>query len=91
MKMFATFQPQQLEVFPNRMRLARVDSSKNMRRFYALTVQPDLFGGASLVREWGRIGSPGQMRIEHHPDEGHAINALVDLVAAKRKRGYHYT
>lgn len=85
-----SFQTHQLEVFPNRMRLARVDSSKNMRRFYALTVQPDLFGGASLVREWGRIGSPGQVRIDHHRDEGHAINALVDMAAAKRKRGYHY-
>jgi predicted DNA-binding WGR domain protein len=28
------------------------------------------------------------MRTDHRRDEGHAINALADLVAAKRKRGY---
>jgi predicted DNA-binding WGR domain protein len=78
----------QLEVFPDRMHLRREEPSKNLRRFYLMTVQRDLFGGTSLVREWGRIGSPGQVRIEHHRDEGHALNALSDLLAAKRKRGY---
>lgn len=33
-----------------------------MARFYRLVLQPDLFGGCSLVREWGRIGSAGQVR-----------------------------
>jgi hypothetical protein len=28
------------------------------------------------------------VRVDHHQDEGHAINALADLVASKRKRGY---
>jgi predicted DNA-binding WGR domain protein len=78
----------QFEVFPDRTHLTREEPSKNLRRFYMMTVQRDLFGGASLVREWGRIGSPGQVRIEHHRDEGHAVNALSDIVNAKRKRGY---
>lgn len=79
----------QFEVFPDHIQLRREEPAKNMRRFYLLRVQRDLFGGASLVREWGRIGSPGQVRIDHHRDEGHAINALADLVASKRKRGYN--
>ena len=78
----------QFEVFPDRLHLRRVDPAKNMRRFYLMTVQRDLFGGASLIREWGRLGSPGKVRVDHHPDEGHAVNALADLMAAKRKRGY---
>jgi len=82
------FAPPQMEVFPDRMHLRRVDPGKNMRRFYAMTVQRDLFGGATLIREWGRLGSPGRVRIDRHPDEGHAVNALADIVAAKRKRGY---
>jgi len=53
-----------------------------------MTVQRDLFGGATLIREWGRIGSPGKLQIEHHPDEGRAVNALAEIMAAKRKRGY---
>ena len=59
-----------------------------MRRFYSMSVQPDLFGGACLVREWGRIGFRGQMLIEQHDDEGKAITALMKLAAVKRKRGY---
>ncbi len=46
------------------------------------------FGRASLVREWGRIGSRGQMMVETHPDEGRAINALMKLARAKQRKGY---
>jgi predicted DNA-binding WGR domain protein len=80
----------QFEVFPDRLHLRREEPAKRMRRFYLMTVQRDLFGGATLVREWGRIGSPGKLQIEHHPDEGRAVNALVEIMAAKRKRGYEF-
>lgn len=78
----------QLEVFPTCLHLRRVDPARNMRRFYCMTVQRDLFGGASLIRVWGRIGSRGQEMIERHDDEGMAINALMKLAQMKRKRGY---
>ncbi|WP_134681404.1 WGR domain-containing protein [Paracoccus ravus] len=78
----------QIDVFPREMVLRRIDPDRNMRRFYRLSVEPDLFGGASLVREWGRIGRPGQHLSEPHADEGQAINALLRLAAAKRRRGY---
>jgi predicted DNA-binding WGR domain protein len=51
-------------------------------------VQRDLFGGARLVREWGRIGFRGQMKIDTHADEGRAITALMTLAATKKRRGY---
>jgi predicted DNA-binding WGR domain protein len=35
--------------------LARIDPARNVRRFYRLDVQPDLFGGFAVVKEWGRI------------------------------------
>ena len=78
----------QYDIFPDRMHLRRIDPVKNMRRFYLMTVQRDLFGGASLIREWGRIGSSGQMRVDHHSDEGLAVDALAEIMNAKRKRGY---
>ena len=78
----------QFDIFPDQTRLRREDTSRNMRRFYQMVVQRDLFGGASLIREWGRIGSAGQVRIDHHPDEGRAVDALAELVAVKRRRGY---
>jgi hypothetical protein len=37
--------------------LNRIDPARNMRRFYSLDVQPDLFGGFAVVKEWGRIGA----------------------------------
>lgn len=80
--------PIQLDVFPTVVQLRRIDPARNMRRFYRLSVQSDLFGCASLVREWGRIGFRGQMMVETHPDEGKAVTALMKLAAAKKRRGY---
>jgi hypothetical protein len=37
--------------------LRRIESMRNMRRFYVLSIQPTLFGGVSLVRHWGGIGT----------------------------------
>jgi predicted DNA-binding WGR domain protein len=49
---------------------------------------PDLFGRALLVRQWGRVGTEGRRRLDPHPDPGAAINALADILLAKRRRGY---
>lgn len=49
---------------------------------------PDLFGGIALVREWGRLGSPGRLRLDLHPDEDAARRALERLVRLKCRRGY---
>jgi len=68
--------------------LQRIDPSLNMRRFYRLSLQPDLFGGVALVREWGRMGFRGQMLMETHEDEVFAVEALEKLEAVKRRRGY---
>ena len=59
-----------------------------MRRFYNLSIQPTLFGGASLVREWGRIGTRGQSMIETFDGSGEADDALIRLERIKRRRGY---
>ena len=46
--------------------LHRIDPAQNMARFYALDVQPDLFGGILLVKAWGRIGGHGRVVHELH-------------------------
>jgi hypothetical protein len=51
-------------------------------------LSPGLFGRALLVRQWGRIGTEGRRRLDPHPDPGAAINALADILRAKRRRGY---
>jgi predicted DNA-binding WGR domain protein len=68
--------------------LTRVYEAENVDRFYKLDVQPTLFGDWSLVREWGRIGRAGTVRIEEHATRGKADLALISKWAEKQKRGY---
>lgn len=68
--------------------LKRIDPARNMRRFYALAVQPTLFGGASLMRNWGRIGRKGQSMMETFDQPEEADGAFVRLARTKRRRGY---
>ena len=78
----------QLELFPEAIRIERIDLSQNMRRFYRMHVQPDLFGGAVLFKEWGRIGMAGRQRIEPFADAGQAVDALAAHLRTKLRRGY---
>jgi predicted DNA-binding WGR domain protein len=80
--------PIQLPLFPDQASLTRIRSEKNEWRFYRMEVWPDLFGRVLLARQWGRIGTEGRVRLDPHPDEGAAINALARLARAKRRRGY---
>jgi len=43
--------------------LTRTDPARNIDRFYIVDVTPTLFGEWALVREWGRRGSPGTVRL----------------------------
>ncbi|MAS03181.1 MAG: WGR domain-containing protein [Ahrensia sp.] len=73
---------------PGPVHLRRVDPSQNMQRFYSLSIQPTLFGGASLVRDWGRIGTRGQSMVETFDTGGEADQAMKRLERKKRHRGY---
>lgn len=68
--------------------LRRIDADRRMSRYYRLDVQPDLFGGFDLVREWGRIGSPGRVSAILYPTQDAAIAALARQRQAKERRGY---
>lgn len=68
--------------------LRRIDPTRNMARFYVLSIQPTLFGGASLVRNWGRIGTNGQAMMETFDDSADTDEAFAQLERRKRKRGY---
>lgn len=68
--------------------LHRIDESRNMKRFYGMATMPTLFGETSLLRNWGRIGKRGQMRIETFANSAEAGEALVRLTRKKGRRGY---
>ncbi|MDH3659534.1 MAG: WGR domain-containing protein [Alphaproteobacteria bacterium] len=80
--------PPQLSLFPNQVRLTHSISDANRHRFYLLRTLPTLFGDWVLLRESGRIGSPGRVRRDRHRSEGEATTALARLARQKHRRGY---
>lgn len=68
--------------------LTRRDASLNMARFYSLDIAADLFGGAVLVRHWGRIGKTGQERREWFADPVNARRQALMWRDRKLRRGY---
>lgn len=44
--------------------LERREPNANMARFYVLSLEETLFGDTALVREWGRLGTPGRRRLD---------------------------
>lgn len=60
-----------------------------MARYYVVGLEPSLFGGISLVREWGRLGRFGGRRIELFTDCDSAVEALDTWLSRKQKRGYN--
>ncbi len=73
---------------PEPLHLRRIDADRNMRRFYLLSIQPTLFGGVALVRNWGRIGTNGQAMMQTFDDSDKAGEAFEKLERSKRRRGY---
>ncbi|MBX4967765.1 WGR domain-containing protein [Rhizobium binae] len=73
---------------PYQLYVERSDVTKNMARYYAMSIEPNLFGDVSLLRRWGRIGTKGQMRIHHFGREEEAVRLFLNLLLQKRKRGY---
>jgi predicted DNA-binding WGR domain protein len=78
----------QLDMFPETIRLQCIDPAQNKRRFYVMAVQPTLFGEWELMREWGRIGRAGRVRHDAFRSAGEALDAMAKLAKQKGQRGY---
>jgi predicted DNA-binding WGR domain protein len=68
--------------------LERHDPTRNMARYYVLSVEPSLFGDTALVRQWGRLGHVSRHRIDLFQQRAHAVESLEAWFARKRRRGY---
>ena len=66
----------------------KIDAARHMARFYALDLQPDLFGGWALVRRWGRIGQAGQIRSTLYEKQEGAAVAMERELRRRKRRGY---
>jgi predicted DNA-binding WGR domain protein len=65
-----------------------IDVAQNMRRFYRLDIQPDLFDGFLLMKQWGRIGSHGCKIAQRYDAQALATAALQRHAERKSRRGY---
>jgi predicted DNA-binding WGR domain protein len=55
--------------------LTRIDPTKNISRFYVVQLMPSLFGDWTVLREWGRRGSPGTVRLNSYQRRNDAETA----------------
>lgn len=60
-------------------------------RFCQLTLQADLFGGFTLLRETGEIGGKSQVRRSVHTDRDSAVAAFEDARDREIRRGMRIT
>jgi predicted DNA-binding WGR domain protein len=72
----------------NHLYMERHDDKDNMHRFYQMFVTPGLFDDWSLIKEWGRVGSPGTVRKEWFTTEQEAELASQKISSKKIKKGY---
>ena len=68
--------------------LERHHPARRMHRYYRLSVERNLFGEWSLMREWGRIGKPSRSMVDLHATEQDAHAAMQRKGLEKRRRGY---
>jgi predicted DNA-binding WGR domain protein len=68
--------------------LTRSDPAKNLYRFYVVKLAPTLFGGWTLLREWGRSGSPGTVRVTSFDRYDEAQKAEQRSIKRRLQHGY---
>jgi predicted DNA-binding WGR domain protein len=71
--------------------LTRIDPARKLQRFWLSLVTPTLLGGWSLVREWGRIGSPGTVQARTFEREEEARRAEQRGRRRRERNGYRPT
>ena len=69
--------------------LEKHNIEKNLHRFWAISVQPNLFGGWSVIRRWGRVGSRGgRQKIDLYDDLESAKQVFQKKEREKLQRDY---
>jgi predicted DNA-binding WGR domain protein len=66
----------------------RTDLAKNIRRFWLVRVTRTIFGEWTLIREWGRTGSPGTVQARTFESEEEACRAEQHGIKKRQRHGY---
>ena len=68
--------------------LTRTEPSRNIDRFYFVEIMPDLFGQWTVLREWGRRGSAGTVRLSSYRRRDEAETAERRTIKRRLQHGY---
>ena len=71
-----------------RLLLQQRPDGREAPRFVQLTLQPDLLGGWTLLRESGQTGGRSTLRREQFLDQTSALSALEQARDQQLKRGF---
>lgn len=71
-----------------RLLLQQRPDGREAPRFVQLTLQPDLLGGWTLLRESGQTGGRSTLRREQFLDQASAMSALEQARDQQLKRGF---
>ncbi|NKJ40190.1 WGR domain-containing protein [Rhizobium sp. SG570] len=77
-----------MALYPYRLYCQRIETARNMARYYLLFIQPTLFGEVTVTRAWGRIGKGGGEMTEMFATEHEAARHFLELARRKRTKGY---
>ncbi|MCX4027578.1 WGR domain-containing protein [Endozoicomonas sp. SM1973] len=64
------------------------DPETNTHKFYTLLIQKDLFGNWALLRQWGRVGTKGAVKVDTFDSYEKALIALERVKHEKLRKGY---
>lgn len=74
--------------------LVAIDPVRNIRRWYTVSVERDLFGSFIVRTGWGRIGRSGRIAVRSFVSEGEAAGFVQAVLkrrsTAKRRIGVPY-
>ena len=57
-------------------------------KYYHLHLEPDMFEGWLLTKEWGSQGSPGRIQKKHFTSVENAEKAMLESRDMQIKKGY---
>ena len=69
-------------------KLTSINPEENRNRYYHITVQPGLFGGFTVIREWGRIGTKGKHKTQTFETEKQTEKEIQKVLRVRERHGY---
>ncbi len=77
-----------LPPFTSYVHLVSIDPAENRYRFYRLQWHPTLWDDVALICVWGRIGTLGQVQVQHTARTPEAEGVAARILRLRLRHGY---